>query len=57
MSVKSGRVTTDPIPGIVAAGRVIAMGDESAELCMKNDYNLQHLPGTPEHIRKYRKSF
>jgi hypothetical protein len=48
----AGRI--DPIPNIRAAGRIIAMGDERAE------HAIAHTgagPGTPEHIKKYRKSF
>lgn len=60
MSVKAG-ARIDPIPNIRAAGRVIAFGNESAEACLKSNgfqggYNGgEH--GTPEHIKKYRKSF
>ena len=45
----------DPIPNIRAAGKVIAMGNEGAYQALNTITNGQ--PGTPEHIRKYRKSF
>lgn len=58
MSILAGsRGMQDPIPGIRAAGKVIAMGNESTAVAIKHDENLGHVPGTPEHIRKYRKSF
>ena len=54
----SGRVHADPIPNIRAAGHIIAFGGETADLCLKGDYNQQGAaPGTPEYIKKYRKSF
>ncbi len=51
----AGRI--DPIPNIRAAGRIIAMGDESAELALKSNAFTMGNPGTPEHIKKYRKSY
>ena len=51
----AGRI--DPIPNIRAAGRIIAMGGESAELALKSNGFTNGNPGTPEHIKKYRKSF
>ena len=51
----AGRV--DPIPNIRAAGRIIAMGGESAENALKSNGFNNGNPGTPEHIKKYRKSF
>lgn len=57
MSLKAGRIHNDPIPGIRAAGKIIAMGEEGTGQSIKHDYNLNHLPGTPEHIKKYRKTF
>lgn len=52
----AGRI--DPIPNIRAAGKIIALGGESAEVCLKsNGFEGGNMPGTPEHIRKYRKSF
>lgn len=35
MSIKAGR--PDPIPNIRAAGRIIAMGGEGTEYCLKGD--------------------
>lgn len=55
MSTKAGRV--DPIPNIRAAGRIIAMGDVSADICLKGDAYGEAGPGTPEHIKRYRKTF
>lgn len=55
MSIKTGR--QDPIPNIRAAGRIIAMGGESADICLKGDIYSGEQPGTPEHIKKYRKTF
>lgn len=38
MSTKTGR--QDPIPNIRAAGRIIALGGEGTEYCLKGDiYN------------------
>jgi len=51
----AGRI--DPIPNIRAAGRIIAMGGESAEAALKTNGFNNGNPGTPEHIKKYRKSF
>ncbi len=48
----AGRI--DPIPNIRAAGKVIAMGDEGAYQALNT---IGGGPGTPEHIKKYRKSF
>lgn len=56
MASIAGRVRPDPIPNIRAAGKIIAVGDESTKTAIKHDNNLAHVPGTPEHIRKYRKS-
>ena len=56
MSTKSGRATIDPIPNIRAAGRVIAMGGEGTDVCIRHDFISGGSPGTPEHLRKYRKS-
>jgi hypothetical protein len=36
---------------------VIAFGNDGTHVALKQDDNLAHVPGTPEHIRKYRKSF
>ena len=33
------------------------MGHESTAVAIKHDDNLVNVPGTPEHIRKYRKSY
>lgn len=53
----AGRV--DPIPNIRAAGRIIAnIGGDSTDMCLKsNGFGSGNQPGTPEHIKKYRKSF
>jgi len=57
MLANTGRMTTDPIPNIRAAGKVIAMGGEGTETCIKPEtYGAAQAPGTPEHIRRYRKS-
>lgn len=49
---------TDPIPNIRAAGRIIALGGESTANCFQPSSSLGiGQPGTPEHIKKYRKSF
>lgn len=55
MSIKTGR--QDPIPNIRAAGRIIAMGGDGAEYCLKGDPNAGEGPSTPEHIKRYRKTF
>lgn len=48
----AGRI--DPIPNIRAAGRIIAMGDDGTHAALNHNGAG---PGTPEHIKKYRKSF
>lgn len=60
MRTTGGRIKQDPIPNIRAAGKVIALGGESADVCIRSDVYLGSQnggPGTPEHIKKYRKSF
>jgi hypothetical protein len=48
----------DPIPGIPTAGCTTTIKNESTLNCMKPDeFLLKDTPGTPEHIKKYRKSF
>lgn len=49
----AGRI--DPIPNIRAAGRIIAMGDDGTHAALQ--HGIGNNPGTPEHIKKYRKSF
>ena len=51
------RIPADPIPGVRAAGRNIAVANEGTHICMQHNENVSNAPGTPEHIRKYRKSF
>lgn len=46
----------DPIPRIRAAGITTSIMDEGADKCVKQDVFYQP-PGTPPHIKKYRKSF
>jgi hypothetical protein len=57
LSASTGRF--DGVPGIRAAGKVIAMGpNDTTEYCLKADiYKSGDQPGTPEHIKRYRKSF
>lgn len=50
----AGRI--DPIPNIRAAGRIIAMGDDGTHAALQHTGG-QGGPGTPDHIKKYRKSF
>lgn len=33
----TNRLRQDPIPNIRAAGKVIAMGNESADVCLRSD--------------------
>lgn len=42
MSIMSGRIHADPIPGIRSAGKTIAMGNEGTHACIKHDDNLQN---------------
>lgn len=57
MSAKTGRFTSDPIPNVKTAGKVVAMGHEGADHCIRADvHQKDQNPGTPEHIKKYRKS-
>jgi EF-hand domain-containing family member B len=54
--VATGRF--DGVPNIRAAGKVIALGPgESAKYCLDGDGSKSDQPGTPEHIKRYRKSF
>lgn len=46
----------DPIPRIRPAGVTTTIMDEGSHKCIKQDEFFQP-PGTPEHIKKYRKSF
>jgi hypothetical protein len=55
MSIKAGR--QDPIPNIRAAGKIIAMGGDGADICLKGDAFGEGGPGTPDHIKRYRKTF
>jgi hypothetical protein len=59
MSILSGSTGRfDKVPNIRAAGKVIALGpNETAEYCLRADVYKQDGPGTPEHIKRYRKSF
>jgi len=58
MSILSSTGRFDHVPNIRAAGRLIALGpNEGAEYCLKSDIYKGETPGTPEHIKKYRKSF
>jgi len=47
----------DPIPKIRAAGHMI-MGSESeaADYSIRQEVHLNNEPGTPEHLKKFRKS-
>ena len=49
----------DRVPNIKAAGKIIALGpQEGAQYCVKPDqFKADQTPGTPEHIKRYRKSF
>lgn len=53
------KIRADPIPNIVAAGKVIATGGYHADMSIRQDQygneNRGNL-GTPPHIRKYRKT-
>jgi len=40
MKTTSSRAMMDPIPNIRAAGRIIAMGGESADVCIRSDVHL-----------------
>jgi hypothetical protein len=59
MSLLTASATRFENPHFRAAGKVIALGpNENTEYCLKADlYKNQDAPGTPEHIKKYRKSF
>ena len=46
----------DPIPKIPPAGITTTIVDESSAKCIKQD-EFYHPPGTPPHIKKFRKSF
>lgn len=58
LSASTGKF--DHVPNIRAAGRLIALGpNEGAEYCVKADLYKgdNNNPGTPEHVKRYRKSF
>jgi len=46
----------DPIPNIKTAGVNTGGKNESAAACLKPDF-YQNEPSTPEHIKKYRKTY
>ena len=55
MAMRTGRM--DPIPNIRAAGKVIALGNDGANICLSPEIYTEEKPGTPEEIKRYRKSF
>lgn len=56
LATQTGRY--EQAPNIRAAGKYIALGPgESAEYSLKPDFFRKEQPGTPEHIKRYRKSF
>jgi hypothetical protein len=59
MSVLASTGRFDGVPNIRAAGRLIALGpNESAKYCLNAELHKdENAPGTPEHIKRYRKSF
>mmetsp|Transcript_33680 Transcript_33680/g.38289 ORF Transcript_33680/g.38289 Transcript_33680/m.38289 type:complete len:425 (-) Transcript_33680:161-1435(-) len=52
----SGINTRDPRPGVKAAGKVDLTSDEGTDKCVQQDIFYQ-APGTPDKIKKYRKSY
>jgi len=47
----------DPIPNIIAAGHKISgVENEAADYSIRQDVHLAGAPGTPEHLKKFRKS-
>eukprot|EP00744_Colponema_vietnamica_P004533 GILI01006748.1.p1 GENE.GILI01006748.1~~GILI01006748.1.p1 ORF type:complete len:449 (+),score=65.06 GILI01006748.1:52-1347(+) len=46
----------DTAPSMAAAGKVTALATEATEVCVKPDI-YGRAPPTPEHVKKYRKSF
>jgi len=55
LSQRSSR--PDPIPKIRAAGHQIAgVKNESADYSIRQDVHIDGQPGTPDNLRKYRKS-
>jgi hypothetical protein len=64
MSLASGepksKVRPDPIPAIRDAGKHIATAGQNADMCIRGDlyaFEKPGNPGTPEHMKKYRKSY
>jgi len=55
---KSSKMTRpDPIPKLNAAGfQVPGVDLESADYSIRQDVHLAGAPGTPEHLKKFRKS-
>ena len=47
----------DPIPKIRAAGyQQTGVSEENADYSIRQDVHLAGAPGTPEHLKKFRKS-
>lgn len=58
MSILASTGRLEGMPNIRAAGKVIALGpNESAQYCLNTELAKGETPGTPEHIKRYRKSF
>ena len=55
----TAKIRQDPIPGIQAAGKVIATGGHNADMAIRQDmygFEGRGNMGTPPHIRKFRKT-
>ena len=50
------RYRADPIPQIQSAGKIIVKGNEGADYSIRADVHGQLNPGTPEAIKKYRRT-
>ena len=58
-TMSTAKVRADPIPQIVAAGKVIATGGHNADMSIRQDNYGNEIKGnlgTPPHTKKYRKT-
>jgi len=56
---KGVKIRDDPLPKIQNAGKIIATGGHNADMSIRQDvygYTGPGNPGTPEHIKKFRKT-
>jgi len=55
----TAKVRADPVPRIKAAGKIIATGGHNVDMIVRKDTYSNEIRGnlgTPEHIKKFRKT-